>query len=198
MKAQATILQAVLIFSIATGLVIAIVPWAYQTIGNSMDSAEINNIKAELLKCSDKILETARTGSGNKCILSVERGELEVKRDGIYYTILSNGEVCSEHDWIIIEKGKQLWQMCKIDGKYLYGLKWQYPQNDIILLEGDITVESISCKNLNTCEENKFSLYNKGVLLVEFYSPEKLTGKNIELTRYSVEANTTVLNVNIY
>lgn len=188
-KADVTI-QAILILAIAAGLALTAVPWIYNSINFSIDAAEIKSVKSDMVKCSDKILETARTGSANKCVLSVNRGKLQVKTEGIYYSLLSGGEICSTHDWGLVER--QVWQKCSQEGsQYNYQLKWFYPKNDVIILEGLISLKSVStAKN--------FTLYNKGLLLVEFFSPEALTGKNIELTRYLTSENTTVLSVNIY
>lgn len=184
------VIQALLILAIAAGLAITVVPWIYHTINLSMDSAEMKSVKTDMIKCSDKILETARTGSGNKCILGISRGELQVKTDGIYYSLLSGGEICSTHDWALVER--QVWQKCSQEGsQYNYQLKWFYPKNDAVLLEGTVNKSSVSGYNI-------FTLENRGTLFVEFSTPESLKGNTIELTRYYASENTTVLSVNVY
>jgi len=189
MKAISILIQSVLIATIGISIAMIVLPWTYTSVSSSMDISEIQSVKADMLKCSDKILETARTGSTNKCFISVSKGELEVKKDGIYYTMTSNDKICDKHEWTLIEENKQLWQKC-IAGS-TYQLRWFYPKNDVILLEGEIEITSVSgTKNYN--------LYPKGLLFINFDSPKKLTGKNIEITRDSISNNTTVLKINIY
>jgi len=191
MKAASIILQAVLVLAIIIAAASAGIPFAQKTLGSSVESSEISYIRADFLKCSDKILDTARTGSGNKCILSASEGKISVRTDGLYYSLLSNNEICALQDWALIDVSKEVWQRCTASGnKKLYELKWFYPKNDVVLLEGTVTLTSVSgTQNLN--------LYQKGVLFIEFDSPKDLSGKVIELTRYSASENTTVLSINI-
>lgn len=191
MKAVSIILQAVLILAVVASVATASVPFAQKTIITSIESAEISNVRADFLKCSDKILDTARTGSGNKCILSAAEGKLFVKTDGLYYSLASSGEICSPQEWAIIDLNKQIWQKCSPSGdKKIYELKWFYPKNDVILLEGVVKLTSVS-------GTRNFDLYQKGALFVEFDSPKDLSGKTIELTRFAASENTTVLSINI-
>ncbi len=191
MKAASIILQAVLVLAIIIAAASAGIPFAQKTLGSSVESSEMSYIRADFLKCSDKILDTARTGSGNKCILSASEGKISVRTDGLYYSLLSNNEICALQDWALIDVSKEVWQRCTASGnKKLYELKWFYPKNDVVLLEGTVTLTSVSgTQNLN--------LYQKGALFIEFSSPKDLSGKVIELTRYSASENTTVLSVNI-
>lgn len=191
MKAVAVVIQAVLILAVVVALATAGVPVAQNMIKTSMESAEITNVRSDFLKCSDKILDTARTGSGNKCTLSATEGKLSVKTDGIYYSLLGSAEICAPQDWAIVDVNKQVWQRCApSSGNSLYELKWFYPKNDVILLDGTVSLISVS-------GTRDFSLYQKGVLLVAFDSPKDLSGKTIELTRYSAAENTTVLSVSV-
>lgn len=191
MKAVSVILQAVLILAVIISVATASLPFAQKTIGTSIQSAEISNVRADLMKCSDKILDTARTGSGNKCILSATEGKLFVKIDGLYYSLTGNSEICAPQDWALIDLNKQVWQKCSSSGdKKIYELRWFYPKNDVILLEGTVSLTSVS-------GTRNFDLYQKGVLFVQFDSPKDLSGKTIELTRYAASENTTVLSINI-
>ncbi len=188
-KALSMLLQAAMIAVISIGVILSVVPWTYKSIHSSLELSEIESVKADMLKCNDKILETARTGSINKCFISISKGQLEVKKDGIYYTVSSNNVICSEHDWSLVERDKQVWQRC-ISG-VVYQLRWLYPKNDVILMEGNIKITSVSgTKN--------YDLMPKGVLFVNFYSPEKLVGKNIEIERERVSEDTTTLKINVY
>ncbi len=191
MKALAVVVQAVLILAVVTALAAAGIPVAQKVVYGSMQSAEITNVRADFLKCSDKILDTARTGSGSKCTLSASIGKLSVKTDGIYYSLLGNPEICAQQDWALVDANKQVWQRCAASsGGSLYELKWFYPKNDVILLDGTVSLTSVS-------GTRDFSIYQKGTLLVEFDSPRELSGNTIELTRYSAAANTTVLSVGV-
>lgn len=191
MKAVSTIVQAVLVLAVMIAIVVGGVTFVQKTFKVSIQTAEISNARADFLKCSDKILDTARTGSGNKCILSVTEGKLSVKTDGLYYSLTGEGEICAVQDWALVETNRQVWQKCAASGdEKIYELKWFYPKNDVILLEGSVNLTSVS-------GTRNFDLYQKGALFVEFDSPKELTGKVIELTRYSATENTTVLSINI-
>ncbi len=187
MKALSVLLQAVAIAAIVTAIVAFILPWTYSSVGSSLEVSELQRVKADMLKCSDKILETARTGSTSRCFISVSKGELSVKKDGIYYTLSSNNKICDTHEWMLVEK--QVWQRCIAEKTYQ--LRWFYPKSDVILLEGSVKVSSVS-------GTRNYELYPKGMLFVNFESPKKLVGKNLEITRESISANTTVLKINVY
>lgn len=162
MKAVEITFQAILILMVAAALVSIGIPITQKILKTSVESVEIANIKADFLKCSDKIIDTARTGSGNKCILSASEGKVSVKKDGLYYSLIGESELCAPQDWAIIDINKQVWQRCISSGdKKIYELKWFYPP------------------------------------FVEFDSPKDLPAKVIELTRYAVSQNTTVLSLNI-
>ncbi|MFZ3077968.1 MAG: hypothetical protein WA139_05920 [Candidatus Aenigmatarchaeota archaeon] len=191
MKAVSVILQAVLTLAVIVSVATASLPFAQKTIGISIQSAEMSNVRADFLKCSDKILDTARTGSGNKCILSVTEGRIFVRTDGLYYSLTGNDGVCASQEWSLIELNKQVWQRCSSSAdKKIYELRWFYPKNDVILLEGTVSLISVS-------GTRNFDLYQKGSLFVEFDSPKDLSGKIIELTRFAASENTTVLSINI-
>lgn len=192
MKAVSTVVQAVLILAVIISLATVGLTVAQKIIKTSIQSAEITNIRADFLKCSDKILDTARTGSGNKCILSVSEGKLSVKMDGLYYSLAGESEICAQQEqWALIELNRQVWQRCTPSaGKNIYELRWFYPKNDVVILEGEVSVVSASGMR-------NFSLYQKGTLFVEFDTPKDLSGKTIELSRYTAGENTTVLSVSI-
>ncbi len=191
MKAVSVILQAVLILAVMSSAATVGVPYAQKTIKSSFDSAEISSVRADMLKCSDKILDTARTGSGNRCALSANEGKLSVRTDGIYYSLTGDNGICSVHDWALVDVNKQIWQKCSlVSDQNIYQLKWTYPKNDVILLEGTISLKSVSGTRV-------FDISQKGVLLVEFDSPKGLQGKTIELMRNSISDTTTSLSVNV-
>ncbi|NOZ81733.1 MAG: hypothetical protein GXO63_01120 [Candidatus Micrarchaeota archaeon] len=191
MRGQSQVLQAVLIFSVVVSLAITAAPMAYDAIQGSMDAAEIEKIRNEFLKCSDKILETARIGSGNKCIFSVSRGMLEAKKDGIYYTITSKQKVCSEHAWKTVQGKPEIWESCSVNGGYTYSLRFLYPKSDAVLFSGNIVVET-------PYGSDTYTISQKGTLTVEFIPKEGLSGRTVELIRYRTEENKTVVKINVY
>ncbi len=180
----------VLIFTVAAiGAFIAF-PWAYQQLEFSLDKAEMGVVKNDFIDCSKRIMEVARVGSSEKCTFSVNRGDLFVRRDGIYYRILSKSKICDEHEWGLVEGSTKIWQKCEQGGK-LYWLRWFYPKNDTIVMEGKVTVK------LPTGEKN-FSFGIKGYLNVEFESPEGIKGKVLEITRKLLEKDKAILSIKIY
>ncbi len=190
MKAISVPVTYVLIFAItAIGAFIAF-PWAYQQLEFSLDRAEMSVVKNDFLDCSKRIMEVARIGSSQKCTFSVNKGDLFVRRDGIYYRIFSKGKICDEHDWAIVENNDKIWQKCEEKGR-LYWLRWFYPKNDTILLEGKITVKL-------PAGERNFSFGVKGYLNVEFETPEGIKGKVLEITRKLLEKDKAILSINIY
>ncbi|HIQ49894.1 MAG TPA: hypothetical protein EYH56_01725 [Nanoarchaeota archaeon] len=191
-KASTVPLVYVLVFAVATVGAFIGFPWAYKQYEISLDTSEISVIKNEFIDCSKRIFEVARVGSSQKCVFSVERGDLFVRREGIYYRIISEGDICDEHEWVLIDKKYQLWQRClKNESLKIYELRWFYPKNDTIVLEGSVIVNLPS-------GQKKFELSSKGYLNVEFESPEGIKGKTLEIVRKKLEEDKAVLFVRIY
>ncbi len=183
-------------YVILTGLFVSLlavsIPWVYEQMQISLDKSEIVTIKNEFMKCSEKILETIRTGSSNRCVFSVSRGDLYVKEDGIYYKLASKGRICDEHEFALIDFSSKVWQKCKkSNGLWVYELKWFYPKNDTVIVDGTVVVELPS-------GAKSFELVNKGAVNVGFESSKGIKGKTIELTRKVVEEDRAILRVKIY
>jgi hypothetical protein len=192
MKKGIAPIEAILITAVVVGIATIGIPWALNTFQITVEISEAKTVKSDFIKCSEKILETVRTGSSNKCILSVSKGVLFVRRDGIYYRLVGSGEICDPHEWALVDIPSKIWQRCEKSGEnYIYELRWFYPQEDVVVLEGWVKVETPTGLK-------EYELSKKGYLNVEFESPEGLKGKTIELTRYLVKENTTVLSVRIY
>ena len=192
MKGVTVPLTYVLVFAVATIGAFVAFPWAYKQYEISLDTAEISVIKNDFIDCSKRILEVARIGSSQKCVFSVERGDLFVRREGIYYRLISKGNVCDEHEWALIDERYQLWQRCvKNESLKIYELRWFYPKNDTIVLEGSVTVTLPS-------GTKEFGLSAKGYLNVEFESPEGIKGKTLEIARKLLEKDKAILSVRIY
>ena len=75
--------------------------------------------------------------------------------------------------------------------KWTYELKWFYPKNDSVIVNGDVIVEFPS-------GSKTFELINKGVASISFETPIELKGKMIEVVRRRVEKDKVILSVKIY
>ena len=123
------VLQAVLILLISVSLISLSLPWVVDYIGESMDLIEVSNIEAQFEACSERILETARTGTGNKCFFNINRGELTGKPEGLSYNIVSTALICDSHALTEINERKHIWQKCSVSGKYrTYEMLWMFPK----------------------------------------------------------------------
>jgi len=128
MQGVIPIIQLVLLFIIAVSLVALMIPWATKTIGESMDISETDSIKPQFDDCSEKILETARTGTTNKCIFNIKRGTITGKIEGIEYKILSTAPICDQHNLVEIDERTHVWQACSASGENrIYSLLWYFP-----------------------------------------------------------------------
>jgi len=122
------IFGAILILFIAISLSIIAVVWIIPEIERSMELSEFQIVRNQFYECNDKILETARIGSTNKCFFSANRGRLTVDTDGIYYKITTRTRVCDQHQWTEINKEKHIWQRCKVsDGERAFEMMWSFP-----------------------------------------------------------------------
>lgn len=127
--AAITIIEAVLILAIAAGFTSLAGVWTYSSVQASMVSAEMNSMKQAFAACNDKILETARTGSSNRCVFPVDKGKLSAAADGLYYSLLGGKEICSPHGWFQIDEKRHIWQKCDAaDSKRIYQLRWSWPK----------------------------------------------------------------------
>jgi len=120
------VITLVLITVIIVFLTIMVLGWTMANTSGFFEMSEINSVREEFKDCNDKILETARTGLYNKCIFSVERGQIAATRNDITYQIVTNERICDASDWVIINPEKNMWQSCFISGKQtVYGLRWE-------------------------------------------------------------------------
>lgn len=128
MRGVIPIIQVMLLFIIVTSLIVLMFPWAVKTIGESMDVSEIDSIKPQFDDCGEKILETARTGTTNKCIFNIKRGTITGKTEGVEYNLLSTAPICDQHDLVEIDERTHVWQACSVSGENrIYSLLWYFP-----------------------------------------------------------------------
>jgi hypothetical protein len=123
-----SIVQLVLLFIIAISMIALMFPWAVKTVGESMDISEIDSIKAQFNDCGEKILETARTGTTNKCIFNIKRGTIKAGEEGVEYNLLSTAPICDQHNLVEIDERTHVWQACNVSGENrVYLLLWYFP-----------------------------------------------------------------------
>jgi len=123
------VLQAVLIVFIVVALTSLSLPWAMKTIGESMDLTEVNSIKSQFDTCSERILETARTGTTNKCFFNIDKGVLTGKKEGISYKIISSANICDSHGLTEIDARRHIWQSCNVSGENrIFEMLWMFPK----------------------------------------------------------------------
>jgi len=191
MKASINALVYMLIFAIAFIAVLTALPWAMKQMSSSVEHSEISIVKKNFIECAKRVIETARTGSTQKCVFAVNKGNLFVKREGIYYKLASTSKLCDPHPWRVLEHTNTVWSRCLVNGSvYVFELRWFYPKNDTVVLEGDVSVQTPS-------GEKSYPLQTKGVLNVIFESPEGLKGKTIEIRRKLLTKDHAILTIKI-
>jgi len=166
---RGNIVTFLLIIIIVTALMALLVIWATSNTTSLFEISEINTVKQEFEDCSDKIVETSRIALSNKCIFSVDRGQIKATNDDITYHIVSSTKVCDKTDWVLINPEKNIWQKCDISGtERVFNLKW----NSTAI---------------------KFQFEQMGNIEIR-----GLTGKNIEMSRYNMNNTHIILLLKVY
>lgn len=200
MKGVSVVIQAVLIFGIIAVTAAAAFPWANNYIQRSMDLLEINKVKDEFSLCNDKLVETARTGTANKCYFTANRGNINAQEDGLYYRIISNANICDEHWWTNINPKAHLWQKCDRDiSKKILEYKWYYPKDINITGQefyGNIIVDEDAPPELQIYFDSEITFMTLSVI-IEFDFTEGQSGNLLEIGRVSIDETKTVLNVKL-
>ena len=196
MKAFSTIIQAVLILVVSASLLVMSMPWALETFEISVDVTEISSIKTQFDACSDRILETARTGSTTKCIFDIKNGEITGRTEGIYYSILSNGPICDPFPMVEIDNRTHVWQECNSTGKTrIFGMLWMFPEELKVTgtgIEGSKIQGQSEAGDINFGPTVNFKTIS---LNVDFQYQPGESGKIIELTRVNVTDQNVTLRV---
>jgi hypothetical protein len=199
MKAISTLVQAILLMVVSVSLVALTLPWALKNINISMDTTELKNIKSQFDVCSDRILETARTGTTNKCIFNIKNGQITGRTAGIYYSLVSSGHICDPiFPAVEIDSRTHIWQECNVSGdQYVYGMLWMFPK------ELNITGSQISGKmqgqstsgNINFGSSVSFRTLT---LSVDFLYQPGESGNIVEMSRADITDKNVTLSVKIY
>lgn len=199
MKAAFTILQAMLIMVLALSLASMALPWSIETVGQSMDLSEFKTIKSQFDECNERIIETARTGSTNKCMFNIKRGELSGRGEGIYYKLLSSAPLCDASTLVEIDPRNHIWQECNVSGKQrIYGLLWKFPSSLNVSgqgMQGNQMVGQTPLAQINFAGQplNFVTL----TLYVNFQYQPGQTGNIVELSRVDVTQTNITLKVKI-
>jgi len=194
MKAISTIIQAILILVVSASLLAITLPWALKTLDISTDINEISSIKTQFDTCSDRILETARTGSTTKCIFNIKNGKITGKTEGIYYILLSNGPICDSSPLVEIDNKTHVWQECNVTGSTrVFGMLWMFPKELEVTgtgIEGSKMQGQSEAGNINFGPTVNFKTIS---LNVDFQYQPGESGKIVELTRVDItEQNVTI------
>jgi hypothetical protein len=125
MKGAATTFMLIMVITVL--LISIMVGWTVMNTTGFFELNEITAVKQEFAECNNKIFETARTGSSNKCIFPVQRGNITGSTSEISYQIISRYRICDKSTWVLINPENNIWQMCDISGKNsILSLKWNY------------------------------------------------------------------------
>jgi len=128
MKGVSTLLIAILLMVIVVSVMIIAMPWAGEKIQESTDITEVKSIKSQFDYCNDMIIETARTGSTNKCIFSVSKGRITGTREGINYGVVTSAKICDQQEWVQIDEKRHVWQNCDVSGSdRIFDMRWKFP-----------------------------------------------------------------------
>jgi hypothetical protein len=175
-------------------------PWLTEIIEESLDVGELSSIENQFKLCSEKILETARTGTTNKCLFSISRGKILAKVEGLEYTLLSTSKICTPHSLEIIDEQSHIYQECIDAGlTRIYKMLWMFPSEITIEAEG---LQGSEIKGDTPVGNIDFGAgpieFRTITLLVEFDYNVNQTGTAVELTRKSMSAEKVVIGVKIY
>jgi len=196
MRGAVTILHLILLVVVILSILIMAMPWTMKTLGESMDITEIKSIAPQFKACSEKIIETARTGTTNKCVFSVSRGEIKGRKEGIDYRIVSTAEVCDQQDLTLIDDRSHIYQACNVSAKErFYEMFWMFPSQ---LKVNGTDVEGMQLKGQTPIGNIIFEdpiQFKTLTLFVEFeYIPGE-SGKIVEISRINITEDKLYLRI---
>lgn len=128
MRAVTVLVSAIIVLAISVIAATTAYMWAAPRIAASFEAAEAEAVQVALADCNDRIVETARTGIANRCLIPADRGRLTAETDGLYYSLLTAAPVCDPTaDWVSLEPAKRLELKCSFVERYHYELRWRWP-----------------------------------------------------------------------
>lgn len=185
-------------------VVVSLTAWAFPVISDiikeSLDIGEISAIEPQFKICSEKILETARTGTTNECVFSISKGEIRGTNESIEYSLESYANICDPHPEVIIDELGHIYQQCiESGGMKIYKLIWKFP------LELQVEATGLAGHELQGGTPVGDIDFGGGTIqfrtltvLVEFDYLEGQTGNTIELSRKSITEEKVIMGVRIY
>lgn len=192
--------MAVLLTTIATASAITAYFWAMPRISLSMDMSESVSVQSALASCDSKILETARTGSGNKCLIPAARGILTAENDGLYYSLSSVGQLCdSTNDWVVIDANRHIELLCSVGATNasIFNLRWRYPKSMNVSMS-DMGGSMSRYSEVVPIDFSGGSDFRTVSVFIYLIREAGITGQNIDINRRQLTADNVTLGVRIY
>jgi len=199
MRGAVSIIEFMLIAAVVVSLTGWSFPWISRIINEALDAGEVSAIIPQFKGCSEKILETARTGTTNNCIFSISRGEIKGRKEGIEYSIVSPAPVCEPHPLALIDEERHIYQKCEVIGdSRVYRLIWMFPLE--IEVEGEDVagtqlIGETSLGDIIFPPEINFITIT---IFVEFDYVEGASGSSVQVSRKSLTDEKIEMGVKVY
>jgi len=193
------VLEAILIVVVAVSLISLALPSIMKVINESMDSVEVGLIKSQFDTCSERILETARSGAANRCFFNINRGELTGRKESLTYTLVSTATICEPHSLAEIDEKRHIWQKCtEVGGQRVFEMLWMFPEE--IEISGSDVSGNMMQGEINTGEiEFGGELAFRTVsVYVAFEGRPNESGHIVDLERLSFTEESITLKITIY
>lgn len=195
------IIESILIVVVSVSLVGLLFPTVMRIVGEAMDSVEVGMIKSQFDSCSERILETARTGSTNKCFFNINRGDLTGMSDGISYKIVTTASICDKHFMTLIDEKRHIWQSCDVIGnERVFEMKWMFPQELEITgsqVQGSKMSGESPSGSITIGEDGEIDFRTLSVYVAFEYTPGE-SGNVVEMGRLAVTDEDVTLRIRLY
>lgn len=199
MQGVANVMELVLLAAITVSLATWSMPWANKIIGESFELGEVSTVETQFKACSEKILETARIGTINKCIFSISKGEINGKKEGIEYSIVTHAPICDPHPLMLVDEYSHIYQECIKQGESrIYKMLWMFPlqlEMEGIGVKGNQLEGETPVGNVIFSDPINFLTLT---LFVEFEYNEGESGNTVQLSRRSLSEDKIEMTVKIY
>lgn len=205
MRGAINVMEAVLILVVTVSIMFLAMPWVMSTIDRSSIISEASTMKDQLANCNDKLVETARTGSGNKCVFSPRFGTLKTEKEGIYYVLDSEfDDICDiTSDWVEINPDKHVWMKCEKIGSRRLSYRWFWPIKSLAVeglgLQGGIYERGSLTKQIKFIPDSQgFYPFTTLTTQVEFTTSVAIESGNIlEISRVGVGQGKAILKATV-
>ena len=199
MRGAVGLFEFVLIALVVVAIIAFIYPWASKMMKEAFDAAEVSAMQNQFKDCNLKILETARTGTKNKCLFSISQGELTGTNLGIEYNLDTESPICEQHTLMIIDEESHIYQSCIVSGDYKnFKMVWRFPESVLVEGTGLQGTQMKGDSPVGTITFGDDVVFITLTLQVNFDYGEGGTGNTVELERKSIDSDKVELSVNIY